>query len=106
MGISLNTVIKNLNKTHPVEKQSPGGVLSKRSSYKFYKIHRKIPVPESFFKNIASLRPVNLLKKRLWHRCFPVNFAKFLRTPFFIEHLEWLLLPIGQVDNTGKSKKL
>ena len=22
------------------------------------------------------------LKKRLWHRCFPVNFAKFLKTPF------------------------
>ena len=22
------------------------------------------------------------LKKSLWHRCFPVNFAKFLRTPF------------------------
>ena len=20
--------------------------------------------------------------KRLWHRCFPVNFVKFLRTPF------------------------
>ena len=28
-----------------------------------------------------------LLKKRLWHRCFPVNFAKFLRTAVFIEHL-------------------
>ena len=26
------------------------------------------------------------------HRCFPVNFAKFLRTPTFIEHLRWLLL--------------
>ena len=26
-------------------------------------------------------RPAALLKKRLWHRCFPVNFAKFLRTP-------------------------
>ena len=26
-----------------------------------------------------------LLKERLWHRCFPVNFAKFLRTPVFIE---------------------
>ena len=25
---------------------------------------------------------VSLLKKKLWHRCFPVNFAKFLRTPF------------------------
>ena len=29
---------------------------------------------------------------RLWHRCFPVNFVKFLRTPFLIEHLWWLLL--------------
>ena len=25
---------------------------------------------------------VTLLKKRLWHRCFPVIFAKFLRTLF------------------------
>ena len=31
-------------------------------------------------------------KKRLWHRCFPVNFAKFLRTHFLTEHLRWLLL--------------
>ena len=31
-------------------------------------------------------------KKRLWHRCFPVNFAKFLRTSFLTEHLRWLLL--------------
>ena len=34
--------------------------------------------------------PATLLKKRLWHRCFPMNFAKFLRTPFFTEHL-WSL---------------
>ena len=27
-------------------------------------------------------RPATLLKKRLWHRRFPVNFAKFLRPPF------------------------
>ena len=26
--------------------------------------------------------PATSLKKRLWHRCFPVNFAKFLRTLF------------------------
>ena len=32
------------------------------------------------------------VKKRLWHRCFPVNFAKFLRTPFVTESLWWLLL--------------
>ena len=35
-----------------------------------------------FFNKVAGLRPATLLKKRLWHRCFPVNFAKFLRTPF------------------------
>ena len=28
-----------------------------------------------------SLRPATLLKKRLWHRYFPVYFLKFLRTP-------------------------
>ena len=37
---------------------------------------------------LCSLRPATLLRKRLWHRCLPVNFAKFLRTPsdacFFI----------------------
>ena len=33
-----------------------------------------------------------LLKRRLWRRCFPVNFAKFLRTTLFTEHLRWLLL--------------
>ena len=35
-----------------------------------------------FCKKIAALRPATLLKKKLWHSCFPVNFAKFLRTPF------------------------
>ena len=34
------------------------------------------------------------LYQGLWHRCFPVNFTKFLRTPFFTEHLRWLLLSI------------
>ena len=40
----------------------------------------------------ACLRPATLLKKSLCHRCFPVNFAKFLRTSCFSEHLRWLLL--------------
>ena len=40
-----------------------------------------------FFNKVAGLRPASLLKKRFWHRCFPVNFLKFLRTPFFAEHL-------------------
>ena len=32
---------------------------------------------------IKCLKPATLLQKRLWHRCFPVNFAKFLRTFFY-----------------------
>ena len=39
-----------------------------------------------FFNKVA------VIKKRLWRRCFPVNFMKFLRTHFFTEHPWWLLL--------------
>ena len=35
-----------------------------------------------FFNQVADLRPTTWLKKRPWHKCFPVNFAKFLRTHF------------------------
>ena len=35
-----------------------------------------------FFYKVASLSPATLLKKRLWHRCFTVNFAKFLKRSF------------------------
>ena len=44
------------------------------------------------FSRSCMPQPVTLLKKRLWHRCFPVNCAKFLRTRFLTEHLWWLLL--------------
>ena len=40
----------------------------------------------------VRLRPAILLKRRLWHRCFPVNFVKFLRKTFLTEHLRRLLL--------------
>ena len=39
----------------------------------FLEIHRKTPVLESLF--------LFFIKKRLQHRCFPVNFEKCLRTP-------------------------
>ena len=60
-------------------------VAGKRCSQKFRKIHKKTPLPESLFNKVSGLRPATVLKKRLWHRCFPVNFAKFLKTPFFTE---------------------
>ena len=35
-----------------------------------------------FFNKVAGLKPATLLKKRLWHWCFFVNFEIFLRKPF------------------------
>ena len=35
---------------------------------------------------------MNFIKEKLQHVCFPMNVAKFLRTAFFIEHLQWLFL--------------
>ena len=34
----------------------------------------------------------SFIKKSLWHRCFPVNLAKILRTPFLTEYIRQLLL--------------
>ena len=59
---------------------------------RFTKFTRKHLCQSLLFNRVAGLRPATLLKKRLWHRCFPVNFVKFLRTSFHIEHLRWLLL--------------
>ena len=62
-------------------------------SSKFRKIHIKTPVPVFSFSKVSAwrysiispwfqaVRPVTILKKTLWHRCFPLNFAKFLRRP-------------------------
>ena len=39
----------------------------------------------------------NFIEKRLWHRCFPVNFMKFLRTPFLQNTSGRLLLFVQNV---------
>ena len=43
-----------------------------------------------------GLRPATLLKKRLWHRCFPVNFVNFLRTSNSSWRLFLQFLPNGK----------
>ena len=58
----------------------------------FTKFTGKDPWQSLFFNKVAGLRPATLLKKRLWNKCFPVIFAKSLRTSFLTEHLWWLLL--------------
>ena len=48
----------------------------------------------SFLIKVTGLRPeaCNFIKKETLAQVFPVEFAKFLRTPFLTEHLRWLLL--------------
>ena len=74
-----------------IEKQSPGGVTLKGVLKNFTKFTGKHLCQSVFFNKET------LLKKRLWHRYFPVDFVKFLRTPFFIEHLWWLVLDIPEI---------
>ena len=58
----------------------------------------KVDVLKHFRSNRpVRFRPATLLKMKLWHRCFPVNFAKFLRIPYFTEHLRWLLLTFRKI---------
>ena len=47
-----------------------------------------------FLNKVAGLqhKACIFIKKRLWHRYFHVNFAKFLRRHFLIEHFWWLFL--------------
>ena len=58
----------------------------------FAKFTRKHLCHILFFNKVVDLRPLTLFKKRLWHLCFPVNFAKFLRTPFLQNTTGQLLL--------------
>ena len=62
--------------------------------YEHMKICRTSKLSESLthdlsFNKVAG--SATFLKERPWHRCFPVNFAKFIRATFLTKHLRWLL---------------
>ena len=61
------------------------------------KIHGKHLCQNLLFNKILGQSPT-LLKKRLWHSCFPVNFTKFLGTSF----LQKMLFKIGVLKNLAK----
>ena len=61
--------------------------------------HQRCSIKLGALKNFAKFARKHLCQslfliklQALRHMCFPVNFAKFLRTPFIIQHLWWLLL--------------
>ena len=90
-GTRKNTEIKNIVLLHLENSRSSHLELfcQKVVLKNFAKFIRKHLCQRLFFNIVASLRPATILKKRLWHRHFPVNFAKFLRTVFVKEHLWW-----------------
>ena len=55
-----------------------GGVLKNFPKFKGKHLYQNL-----FFDKAAGLRPANLFKIKLRHRCFSVNFLKFLRAIFF-----------------------
>ena len=68
---------------------------------KFCKFHRKTHVIESLFSKVVGLKDCNFTKKRLQHRCFPVKFAKFLRTPILKIIFERLLPDLKKTRAAG-----
>ena len=83
------------------QKQSSGGVLQKKCSYEFCKIHKKTPALDSRFKRSCRSTVFNFFKKRDSRTCLLVNSAKFLIRPFFcintfsffknnVTHIFWL----------------
>ena len=58
---------------------------------------------ESLFNKFAGLQTGNFITKRLEHRCFPVNLAKFLKTPILKDIFERLLL--NSVIQSGRNNR-
>ena len=71
----------------------------------FTRFTRKHLCQSLFFNKVAGLRYVTLLKKRLWHRCFPVNFVKRLRTPILKNFCERLVLVSGRTTTQKLSSR-
>ena len=95
MNLALYICPSNRNATFQKWRSSRPNVFFKNGVLRnFAKFTGKNLCQSLFLNKVAGLRRATILKKRLCHRCFPVNFAKFLRTPFLIEHLWWPLLKI------------
>ena len=75
-----------------LQKQPPEVFCKKGVLRNFAKFKGKHLCQSLFFNKVVGLRPATLLKKRLWHRHFPVNFMKFPRTPFLQNTSRQLLL--------------
>ena len=49
------------------------------------------------YLGVSEAEACNFIKKGVWHGCFPMNFAKVLRTPFSQNLSGRLLLRVSEV---------
>ena len=78
------------------QKQPPEVFYKKAVLKNFAKFIGKHLLQILSFNKVAGPRPSTLLKRRLWHRCFPVNFVKSSRAPYLESTPGRLLLYIFQ----------
>ena len=76
------------------------GERPRKINYLLSTLHLQKQPLEVFYKNRCSQnRPATSSKNRLWHRCFPANFARFLRTPFLQNISERVLQNLQRILN-------
>ena len=82
------------NKEEVLTEAANGGVLLKVVFLKMSQNSQENTCVRASF--LWTCRPLayKCIKKRLWQRCFPVNFATFLRIPFLQNTCGWLLLSL------------
>ena len=78
----ISQAIPNLLKQYYFRSSHLKGSVKKGVLRKFWKFTGKHLCQKVYFNTVGAHRPATLLKKSLWHRCFPVNFAKFLTASF------------------------
>ena len=87
---------------YKIQKQPSEVVYKKGVPENFTKFIGKHLCQSLFFNKGVCLKPATSLKKILWHRYFPANFAKFQRTPFLQNTSGRLLLEIQMKDDSEK----
>ena len=88
--------------TAAIQKQPPVVFLKKGVLKNFPKLTGKHQCQSLFFNRTLN---IYFIKKGPWHRCFLVNFAKLLRTPFLQNTSGQLLTIIAEKIISNKNRK-
>ena len=101
----------NFSLTSTVQKQLPEVFCKKRFLRNVAKFTGKLLCQSLFFNKVAGWGLQLYFKKQLWHKYFPLNLAKFLRTPVLQNISGRLLLTVAylfdcSIKNSQKLKSV